>query len=1185
VSRAEHPSAQAERLQRQAAAPGLNVFVSANAGSGKTRVLVDRVARLLLAGATPDRILCLTYTKAAANEMQRRLFTRLGDWTVMSDKELAAALTALDPDAPKAKHEGLRSARALFARALETPGGLKMQTIHAFCERLLRRFPLEAGVPPGFDVLDEVEAGALAERARRRVTARVAGGRAVTLAQAFATLAARVDDLATGALLMWAAQKRPALLGTFARHGGADGVGDALAATLGLAVDATPDGERARAWGEAPKDELRLAAEALEAGTPKADAALASTLRRALAAREPAESFRDYCAFVFTDSGDGGLRAKYGTKDALAAGPVLSDLFGNSTDGHGPEAQRMAAARERVRAAEILEITRAGLTLAEAYLAAYESEKRRRHALDFADLVDAARTLLTRAEAADWVLYKLDGGVDHVLVDEAQDTAPEQMDVIEALTAEFYAGAGARVAARTTFVVGDEKQSIYSFQGADPSKFLTWSQRLSARSHAADGGFEQINLAVSFRCAPEILKAVDAVFQRPEVESTLFGAEGAPSLAEPVRHRAARERAPGVVEWWPLQPKPEAVEVDDVWDDPVDAPTKGDPKAILAQRVARAVKGWIAGGEGVADREAEKKGKRALRAMRPGDVMILVRRRDAVFETVIRELKAVGVPVAGADRMTLREQLAVEDLLGAARAALLPEDDLAVAELLKSPLVHPAGLAAPPIDEDALFELAYGRNGSLFRQLTETSDPRFAEAAALLKDLVARAEREGPFAFLAGLVDRASPTGECYARRIYARLGPEAEDPIEQLLARALGHERRAAPSLERFVHETLAESVEIKRDGGEAADVVRVMTVHGAKGLEAPVVIVPDVGAPGGGPRDVQPFVADSGVVWSPYKSADSEQVTALRAARAAEAEAERLRLLYVAMTRAEDRLVVCGAEAGKRRKDQVAPQADPMSWHALVEAGLRAAGAKPFDAPTGEGLRLGAPGKAKAGAASVRPAAPALPIWASTPAPAAPSARRVVSASQGLSPSARGSAALSPIADGGAARFRRGRIVHRLLEVLTDLPPSRRLDAARRLLVAEGDLEPERIEAMLAETFAVLDDAAFAPLFGPESRGEAPLVGRSPHLPPGVVVNGRVDRLVITPEDVLIVDYKTDRPPPATPEGVDSLYVEQMAAYRALLRAIYPERRVRAALLWTDGPRLMELPDDMLDAAVAVA
>jgi ATP-dependent helicase/nuclease subunit A len=1182
-----HPAAEASRFQRMAATPGLNVFVSANAGSGKTRVLVERVVRLLLAGAAPDRVLCLTYTKAAANEMQSRLFKTLGDWAVMKDEALVAALAEMDPDGPRPSPQRLRSARALFAGALETPGGLKVQTIHAFCERLLRRFPLEAGVEPGFDILDDVAAAAVADNARRRITAR--GTRGGDLEAAYAVLASCLDDSRVEGLLTWAAEQRVALAAMLERSDGIAGAVAALAGRLGIERDATPDGERARAWEEAPKEQLVRAQAGLARGAGRSDTDLAGLLAAALAADHPQTAYAAYCAFLFTKNGErdgcGDMRSSFGTKATVDAAPVLRFLFGDAKQGYGAEARRMEAARERVRAAEILALTRAGLTIADAYLAAYEAEKRRRHALDFADLVERARRLLTRSESADWVRYKLDGGVDHVLIDEAQDTAPEQREVIEALTAEFYAGAGGRDALRTTFVVGDEKQSIYSFQGADPSGFLEWSQSLALRAHAAKAEFAQVVFATSFRCAPEILQAVDAVFQLTEVERALFGAEGAPDLASPVRHAAARAGARGVVEWWPLEPKKQVPEPPDAWIAPLDAPERGDARAALADRVARAVRDWIARGEGVADREAEKRGERRLRPMRPGDVMILVRRRDSVFEGVIRRLKAHGVPVAGADRMTLKAQLAVEDLLGAARAALLPEDDLAVAELLKSPLVHPMGLATPPIDEAALFDLAHGREGRrLWSVLRETTDPRFAEAAALLKDLIARAEREGPFAFLAGLLDRASPTGESYARRLYQRLGPEAEDPVEQLLARALAHERREAPSLERFVHETLADSVEVKREGGDAADVVRVMTVHGAKGLEAPVVIVPDLGDPRPLRQDSPPFLEADHAAWAPFKSEDVAYTRALRDARDAADNAERLRLLYVAMTRAEDRLVVCAPETGVRKKDQEKPEAPPMSWHKLVEQGLREAGAEACETPGGPGLRLGAPQRVetKAGRADRRGAGAELPRWASTTPPEG-RRRRVVTPARGLSVTARSPAALSPSA--GATRFRRGRLVHRLLEVLPDLAPPQREAAGRRFLEGEGGLDADAITSLLAEIFAVLEHPGFAPLFGPASRGEVPLVGVSPHLPSGVVVNGRVDRLVITEAEVLIVDYKTDRPPPASPDRVDTLYLEQMAAYRALLRALYPRKTVRAALLWTDGPRLMALPEALLDAALARA
>jgi len=1064
------PAALAQTLQRQAASPDMNVFVSANAGAGKTRVLVDRVVRLLRTGVEPDKILCLTYTKAAANEMQGRLFKRLGGWSVMVDAELAADLRELDPDADAPSADELRAARALFARALETPGGLKVQTIHAFCERLLRRFPIEAGVEPGFEILDDAQGAAVSARARRRIASHAlgetgSGDEAEMLRSAFNVLSAQLDDGAFDDFLKWAVRTRFDLHDALVRHGGRDAMTALLAERLGVSEDATPDAERAAGWAAAPREELEAAARALATGA-KTDVSLSDGLAAALATPNAVAAFDLYGQAIFTKNGAGDLRASFGTKKAVEAAPNVTRLFGNKKEGYGAETLRMREARDRVRAASVLVTTRAGLVVSEAYLAAFDAEKARLHALDFADLIEAARRLVRQSEAAEWVLFKLDGGVEHVLVDEAQDTAPAQWDIIDALTTEFYAGggAGARQETRTTFIVGDEKQSIYSFQGADPLKFLEASQRLAKRVTDSGAAFAAIPFNTSFRCAPQVLAAVDATFALPEAMALLFGAEGAPTTTDPVRHLAARRSAPGVVEWWPLEERVTADEPEDVWA-PVDAQPVGDARAVLADRIARTIRDWIKNGEGVVDRDAERAGEAKLRPMRPGDVMILVRKRDAVFETVIRRLKHHGVPVAGADRMTLREQLAVEDLLGAARVALLPEDDLALAEFLKSPLVHPVAAGAPPIGEEALFALAHGRDGSLWSRLKEIDDPRFVEAKALVEDLVRRAEEEGPFVFLSGLVDRASATGESYARRIYQRLGPEAEDPIEELLARALAHERRFAPSLERFVHETLNDEVQVKREGSDTADEVRVMTVHGAKGLEAPVVIVPDQGGPGGGARDASPL-ADEGVgyIWSPFKGEDTELAKDARAAREAASEAERLRQLYVAMTRAEDRLILCAPETGRARKDE--------SWHALVERGLQAAGAEPFEAPTGPGWRLGAPGRAEVGAKTDAAQTVEPPLWATTQAAPEPAGVRYVTPAQGFNAAARPPAVLSPLAEGGAARFRRGRLVHKLLEFLPDVDRDRRPASARRFLDAEGELDDAAVHVLLDEVFAVLDD-----------------------------------------------------------------------------------------------------------------
>ncbi|MCG8443840.1 MAG: double-strand break repair helicase AddA, partial [Caulobacterales bacterium] len=958
------PLEAAVAAQRLAADPSVHVGVTANAGSGKTRVLVDRVIRVLLTGAPPERILCVTYTKAAASEMQSRLFERLGAWSTADDDSLAGELAALDPDAPAGAR--MEEARTLFAKALETPGGLKVQTIHAFCERLLRRFPLEAGIVPGFEVLDDVLAARLARRARAALARQALDGEG-ELRAAYAVLAARLDDEAQDGFLTWAADKRAALSRWLDREG-AQAAAARIAARLDVPADAAGETMREAAWGEGPLEDIRAAAALFAQGSAN-DQKQAGRIAAALDASAPDAAFDAYADVIFTC--DGKVRADLVTKTLGEAQPLLASLYGGTKLGaYGSEVARMEAARDLVRRAEIAALSRAGLALAGGFITAYEAEKRRLGALDFADLIAAAGRLLSASDAAQWVLSKLDGGIDHVLVDEAQDTAPDQWDVIDALTDEFFAGAGAREVERTVFLVGDEKQSIYSFQGAEPRRFLAESQRLA---QLAPERYRGPQLSVSFRSAPAILAAVDAVLDCAPV------LDAPPPEGDRPAHIAARQAedgdVEGLVELWPLVPAPDAPAAPEPWSAPVDAGPPDTARHRLARLVADTVKGWLEAGEAVSER---REGRRVSRAMRPGDVMILVRRRGALFDLLIRRLKAVGVPVAGADRLTLSAELAVEDVLGAARAALLPEDDLAVAEFLKSPFLHPAADEAPPIDEEALFDLAHGREGHLIDALAASADTRFAEADAVLARLRDGASQLAPYDLLARFLASPSATGESYARRLFARLGEEAEDPVRELLARALAHERRGAPSLERFVHDTLSQAGQIKREMTETGDAVRVMTAHGAKGLEAPVVILPDAADPAEGRADVGAFLdEEGGLIWSPHKKRDPAVAAGLRAERETARREEERRLLYVAMTRAEDRLIICGAEG------RGAGGAD--TWHALVRRGLERAGAEPCPTPAREdetGLRLGAaPAPVARCAAEDGAAAVAPPGWAARP------------------------------------------------------------------------------------------------------------------------------------------------------------------------------------------------------------
>ncbi len=1207
-------AALATTAQREAADPRASVFVEANAGSGKTRVLVDRVARLLLEGVPPDRILCVTFTKAAAGEMQTRLFLKLGEWSVMADTDLRAELQKLtgedvEPDAGR-----LAEARKLFARALETPGGLKVQTLHAFCDSLLRQFPLEAGLPPGFATQEDTQSARVRREAEHSVyeaARREPGGK---LATAIEAITVRAGPTGFEAIFKKAAHERHRLSELFEQAQG-EGPLIAEAARL-LGVD--PDTDEARLKADfiagLDLDVLQRCADAIAASTAKyaeADAEKLYAPLRLARAGEREKAFEAYCGFMLTGKGE--LRASLFVKSAGEACPDLISLFGPD----GTERARMEAVLRQLSAVRLHVLTSASLTLARAFITEYERLLTRERAVDFADLVVRASRLLGTAEMAAWVRYKLDGGLDHILVDEAQDTAPEQWDVIDALSAEFFAGEGRErrsALARTVFCVGDEKQSIYSFQNADPARFIQQGMKLAAQAEGAGLAFARPELKTSFRSAPEVLEAVDMAFAdvRAAIETKAFS--GAPDAkfyddrgqkAEAIPatgtypfmayrgHEAARRDTPGCVEIWPFTPRlPRSEEdsLDEEADGPVDTRKRNSPRNQLAEAVAQEIKAIIDRGDAVW--EETKEGWKQ-RAATPGDIVILVRKRSGLFAEIIRQLKINEVPVAGADRMVLPDQLVVQDMLSLARFALQPGDDLALAEVLKSPAFHPVGAETPPIDEEALFRLAHKRKGTLWEALQRSDEPALADARAALKAVRGRVDTLTPYAFFARFLSEASDTGETRTARIYARLREEARDPLEEFLSRALAHEREGAPSLARFIDAITRSDSELKRDPEGGRNEVRVMTVHAAKGLEAPIVFLPDTTSP---PSGRHPLIEDhemSGLLWSENDALVPNIITTLRESWSQDQENESARLLYVAMTRARDRLVVCGHAHGNSKEPK------PDTWYGRLAKAWQ--GKDWRDVPTAiDGIaakyewdsfvparRYGedlTPAEKKTAEESAQRGEPA---WLRTPAPGEPAPVRPLAPSRLLAGLEAGGepAGLSPLADGGRARFLRGTLIHKLLQTLPDLPEASRADAAKRLLARHQELDDEARGAVAGEALAILADPQFAALFGPGSRAEVSLSGTAPDLPAGVQVSGQIDRLLVTPDNVMIADFKTNRPPPADVADVAPAYLAQMGAYRALLRALYPDRSVQCVLIWTDQARAMALPDTAMDEALKLA
>ncbi len=1140
---APDPIAETTERQRIAADPSLSAFVSANAGSGKTRVLTNRVARLLLERADPSTILCITFTKAAAAEMEDRLFTLLGEWALFDDGDLQSALAELDGE-PRIRSAGeLSEARRLFARALETPGGLKIQTIHAFCESVLKRFPLEAGIAPGFTVLDEQTAETLKCDSVDHTAANAVGD----VSDAFNYLLTRLSGVTLRDALIAGLSDRG--LCTHVKLRGVDNLVADLRAALGVTSrpDVLIDGFLSRISEGA----MRAAYDALvqSGGNPKK--LCAPPIEAYFKAPSAVDKFTALAGlFLKTDGEPRGAMTTKAT-DAIdpAAGPLLKAL-------QQPYIETLG----RVRDAQTCDDSRAFLCVLLECFDYYEARKSAGALLDFDDLIARTGALFSADGGAAWVLYKLDAGLSHVLLDEAQDTSPDAWKVIEAPLAEFFAGKGARSLARTFFAVGDQKQSIYSFQGADAALFGEKSINLGAQISAAHP-FRNITLNASFRTTAPVLAFVDALFASDEV------IEGV-SVDRPLTHRCTRIGDAGCVELWPLA-HPKDREDTSPWDAPIDAVPPDNPARRLADAVASRISDWLTRGE-----ELESAG----RPITPGDIMILVQARGAPFKEMIGALGRRGIPTLGPDRVILSQDQGVLDLISFARAVLYPHDDLSLAETLKGPFFN--------FDEDALYDLAAERaERRLWDEFAKRRTERPDLAAAFDQFDAARAvaARAGAVEFFSFILETGDPSGW---NRLFRRLGLPAREPVEELLRQAHDFERANPPSLRLFLDHIVNAGAEISREASEAGEAVRVMTVHKAKGLEANIVFLLDANR--------TPKLSSSAIVKAAIAGRDPLPVFVAEKAGETSAEIrnareqarrqdyeEYRRLLYVAATRARERLYICGVKL--KNRDPSKKDASEKSWHALAADAMASL---PHDCVSadsrlgGEILRYFAPQTREPQRSVVKIASGAraeTPPALLRPAEIEGSAKRI--SASAITDGNDASPAYSPMIRKEA--LDRGRIIHLLLQWLPEIAPDARRAAGERLLAHHGAaFDAAARAAMLEEALGVLRDEKFAAVYGTDGISEAPIAGR-PRALGGATVFGVIDRLAVLPDRILIVDYKTNRPPPADVKDAPPGYIDQLAAYGLLLKEIYPDRQIEAALLWTYEARLAPIPPAMLEAA----
>ncbi len=1113
-----------------AADPTANVWLSASAGTGKTQVLTARVFRLLLRGdVRPENILCLTYTKAGATEMASRIHAQLARWVMADAGSLGADLAAIGaPVSPDAQS----AARKLFAHMLDAPGGgLQIMTIHSFCQRILASFPAEAGLVPGFTPMEERDAADLVAEVLADLALSAEENGDEAMIAALQSMSLHVGEAGADKFLSKCAAE-PVAMAMLPRHAedrlrwtrhlvGVAMEGDAREWLVGQVTDGAFD----RRFIEAYLDYQR------QWKKPTGDERIARiTHWLDLSPEARADGFEEVQKAWITGKG---------TPQQSHFGPVKAEAQDTAAMLCEWSAGLLGAVAQAAYAERLAEALRAG----QAYAELYEAAKRSRGLVDFNDLIRETARLLRSPAIGPWIAYKLDQRIEHILVDESQDTNKAQWDIVDALSAEFFAGDGAHddrggKAVRTLFTVGDFKQAIFGFQGTSPESYLAAREDFAARADAVGRGFAGLDMADSFRSNRPILSVVDAM-----ITAQGSDAFGLPDHIPP--HGVQRAETGEVVLARPFVAAvdEDADEGDEGW---IAAPVRQ-----YAGHIARAIRALLDNPPWLAQKN---------RPLNAGDVMILLRRRGDLASLLVARLYAEGVPVAGVDRLRLTEPLAVMDLLSAVRFAVQPEDDLNLACLLRSPLMGWS-------DAQLLTASDRPKGRSLWDAIKGDT-----AATAPLHDLLGRADYGEPYAFLEHIL-----SGPMQGRRrLQERLGYEALDPIGELLTLAQGFATRHVATLQRFLDWMERSDTDIKREGEADAGAVRVMTVHGSKGLQAPYVIMADMATdPTQTPDRSMALSVDKGVP-EPYavpmlpvpKAAKSGQLAALAEAKQAKELAENMRLLYVAMTRAEEHLVMLGrARAGGR-------ELPAHCWHAKVEPAMDALGCEVGEHPIWGAAQVYA-GEPVFGGGDVAAAATeeplALPEWLHTPAPLEQRPPRPLAPSK-VEEDAGGDA---PPTLAMQAAARRGNLLHALFERLPDVATAEREGAAARWLSRQAADLPEGARATIAaDALAVLNDPQWAEVFGPDALAEVPVaavVGET-------VVTGQVDRLLLLPDRIVVVDFKTGR---FVPDGIAQVrvpYVRQMAYYAAALTRIYPGRRVEAALLYTSGPKMVMVPDAML-------
>ena len=1122
--------------QKIAANPELSVWVTANAGTGKTKVLTDRVLRLLLAGNDHNSILCLTYTKAAASEMYERIYDRLIKWSIMGHQELVENISELISRMPT--EDEILLSRRLFAMVASGVDDISIQTIHAFCQSLLQKFPLEAGINPGFSIIEEAKSKELIEEAKSILlnNISIAEDDNNNLIEAFKYLVSVKSEYAIDDIIAAIIYNFSKIRSLLEHHGDIDSFIRHISDELDVRLDASLDDIELEILSF-DRDNIKYIADILVTGGLR-DKKYSQSIYSILAKKDLDIDYNEYISIFFTKKNEKRKISSLVTKKILEENPRIEDLIAF-------EQSRLESILEQIKSVKTFLASRNFLYIAAEIINIYSALKNNSNYIDHDDIIYYSLILLDQPDISSWILYKLNYKISHILLDESQDTSPDQWKLMTKLTEDFFSGDSINEErSPTLFIVGDEKQSIYSFQGANIESYFNELKRLkSINKNNISFNFNTVDMNLSFRSTEAVLNIVDYIFNKPEFKNAVSDNDLL------IKHNIYRKNQAGLVEIWSNINDDE--KKSDLWQLPKEYRQENNEEVQLAKRIA----------DQIAVRINENRVlKSKNRPVRAGDFLILVEKRTALIHSISRFLKDKGINVAPSDRISLNSEIAIADIISLSKFLLLPQDDLSLAEALKSPLFN--------LSEENLFLLSYNREDkTLWHSLQFSED--FLVIEQEIKQLLADVDYISPFQLYTNILEK-----NLGRKKFVARLGEAVNEVINEFMAMVLDFEVNNPNSLQEFVRWFENNSdTDIKRQNDSSSDHVRIMTVHGSKGLQAPIVILADISKQD---KDISPPIFDIDnklLLWSAKSDEDSSYYKNLKQLNKQKIRDEKLRLLYVAITRAEDEFYACGLS--KYKGD------DSSRWYNILQNCLKDIGSE-FS------LEDGLKGYRYSLYDNISIEKDIIEIEENKNNIEVPQffyeEYKSDISDNSISPSKLESDNNDNIQEINSPLYPkinipaiRGNIIHELLHLLPKHDLNRLEESINNLLdlyVELGGLESLK-EEIYQTVLNIFQNDSLAFIYDNDAYSEIPVKGYYNTK----IVSGTIDRIVkLDDNNLLIIDYKTSKNPPRFSSDVDDAYIKQMALYKKVVADIFPKMNIECAILWVSSADLMYINDDLI-------